>query len=183
MILGNDNHELDEIDVMLVAALQVDCKTPLQRLGDLVGLTAPSVMERIRKLEQAGVIRGYHALLDARSVGLDVTAFIGVSFNYPKKIHEFEAWVASEPRVLECHHVTGDHTLLMKARTRNTKDLEALISGIRAIEGVERTQTMIVLSTHTERAQLPLGVEAPTLTQRGDRQKRQRKRNAAPEEA
>jgi Lrp/AsnC family leucine-responsive transcriptional regulator len=89
-------------------------------------------------------------------VGLDVTAFINVSINYPKNIASFERWVDSEPQVLECHHVTGEHTLLMKVKCRNTEALEQLISQLRSLDSVDRTDTTIVLSTRTERVAVPL---------------------------
>ncbi|MFW5877285.1 MAG: Lrp/AsnC family transcriptional regulator [Myxococcota bacterium] len=149
--------DLDSIDLSLLRELQNDAKMPLNRLGERVGLSAPSVMERIRKLEQAGVIKGYHAQVDGRQVGLDVSAFIGVSINSPSAIDVFETWVANEPEVLECHHVTGAHTLLLKVKARNTRALEQLISRIRFIQGVERTETNVVLSTHIERTAVALG--------------------------
>jgi len=171
MLLGE--RTLDDIDVRIASELQEDCKQPLARLGEIVGLSAPSVMERIRKLEQAGVIRGYHAQLDARKVGLDVTAFIGVSINFPKNIEAFEKQVGEIPEVMECHHVTGGSTLLMKVRVTTTAALEALISRIRIIDGVERTETMIVLSTISEHPKLHLDVpEPPSARTRTRRRKR-----------
>jgi Lrp/AsnC family leucine-responsive transcriptional regulator len=161
MKLGSDELELDAIDRHILAVLQDDCKTSLARTGELVGLSAPSVIERIKKLEQSGVVTGYHAVLDARRLGLDVTAFIGVSINHPKLIGAFEREVAGVDDVLECHHVTGEHTLLLKVKTRNTSSLEQLISRLRSIDGVERTETMVVLSTHTERVQVALGAQGP----------------------
>jgi Lrp/AsnC family leucine-responsive transcriptional regulator len=147
---------VDATDRRILAILQEDCKTPLQEIGKHVGMSAPSVVERIRKLEQRGVIKGYHVALDARELGLDVGAFIGVSMNYPKGIGAVEKKVLSLPEVLECHHVTGGHTLLLKVRTRDTETLEAMLSRIRAIPGVERTETMVILSTRSERNALPL---------------------------
>lgn len=149
--------ELDSIDLQILQTLQQDCKIPLARIGDLVGLSAPSVIDRIKKLEHGGVIRGYHAELDGKQIGLDVTAFIGVLVEHPAGVEEFEMKVASLEGVLECHHVTGQHTLLLKVKTSDTSTLEGLIRQVRAIPGVARTETMVVLSTHTERAQLPLG--------------------------
>jgi Lrp/AsnC family transcriptional regulator, leucine-responsive regulatory protein len=70
---------------------------------------------------------------------------------HPKTISLFEESVALLDDVLECHHVTGQHTLMLKVKTENTSSLERLISAIRSIEGVARTETMVVLSTHTER--------------------------------
>lgn len=155
MILG-ETYILDGIDRQLLDALQRDSKRSLKEIGAAVGLSAPSVMERVRKLESAGVIRGYHALLDARKVGLDTSAFIGVSVSNPQQISAFEIWVESIPQVLECHHVTGGHTLLLKVKTQNTADLEKLISRIRSMDGVAGTETMVVLSTHTERVEVAL---------------------------
>jgi len=151
--------ELDSIDLQILQTLQQDCKIPLARIGDLVGLSAPSVIERIKKLEHGGVIRGYHAAIDGKQIGLDVTAFIGVLVEHPASVEEFEVKVASLEGVLECHHVTGQHTMLLKVKTRDTSSLESLIRQVRGIEGVARTETMVVLSTHTERTQLPLGAQ------------------------
>jgi len=162
MKLGNGSgNGLDAIDLRILETLQSDCKIPLNRIGKLVGLSAPSVIDRIKKLESAGVIRGYHASLDSRRIGLDVTAFIGVVVEQPAAIEELEGLVSALEGVLECHHVTGQHTLLLKVKTRNTSSLEHLISELRSIPGVARTETMVVLSTHTERSQVPLP-EEPT---------------------
>jgi Lrp/AsnC family leucine-responsive transcriptional regulator len=146
--------ELDEIDRRLLDLLQDDCRTALVRLGEQVGLSAPSVLERIKKLEAAGIVSGYHATLDAKRLGLDITAFIGVITDHPSAIGQFEQQVMAIADVLECHHVTGEYTLLLKVKTANTSSLERLISRIRQIEGVARTETLVVLSTHVERTQL-----------------------------
>jgi Lrp/AsnC family leucine-responsive transcriptional regulator len=157
MKLG-DTH-LDETDRRILAELQADCKAPLAQVGKRVGLSAPSVMERIRKLEEAGVIRGYHAQLDSRGVGLDVTSFIGVSMS-PTGILDFEAKLEDLEEVQECHHVTGAYTMLLKVKTQNTQTLEGLISRLRFMDGVVRTETLVVLSTRLERVQIPLGINA-----------------------
>jgi Lrp/AsnC family leucine-responsive transcriptional regulator len=173
MNLG-ETYILDGIDRQLLDALQTDSKRSLKEIGAEVGLSAPSVMERVRKLENAGVIKGYHALLDARKVGLDISAFIGVSISNPTHLTEFEERVESVPQVLECHHVTGGHTLLLKVKTRNTKELEQLISRIRSMEGVASTETMVVLSTHTERVEVALPPSDPAPEAR--RRKRPRRK-------
>jgi hypothetical protein len=82
--------ELDDTDLRILDMLQDDCRTALARIGEHVGLSAPSVLERIKKLEAAGVITGYRAALDARRLGLDVTAFIGVITSQPDKIGGLE---------------------------------------------------------------------------------------------
>src|SRR5262245_47940923 len=92
--------ELDDVDIRILDLLQQDCKRPLAAIGQDVGLSAPSVIERIRKLEEAGVIRGYVALLDGRRLGKDVTAFIGVSSSYPRFVEMFETAIEDIDDVL-----------------------------------------------------------------------------------
>jgi Lrp/AsnC family leucine-responsive transcriptional regulator len=161
MRFGNKaDAELDGIDLRILEMLQGDCRTSLARLGEGVGLSAPSVLERIKKLEAAGVITGYHAALDARRLGLDVTAFIGVITSSPDLIDNSEAQIVDLDDVLECHHVTGEYTLLLKVKTANTSSLERLITQIRQFDGVARTETIVVLSTLAERMHLGLHLPA-----------------------
>ncbi len=168
MKLGDEHPDLDDIDRQILALMQENCRLPLAKIGEHVGLSAPSVMERVKKLEDGGIITAYRAVLNARLLGKDITAFIGVSTGHPHAITRFEREIEALDDVLECHHVTGMHTLLIKAKTRNTSSLEELISRIRSIEGVVRTETMVVLSTHTERMQVALE-DKPAVGKRGRR--------------
>ena len=154
MRIRRDAQGLDAIDRAILEILQRDCKTPLAKIGEQVDLSPPSILERVHKLEAEVFIRGYQAMVDARRLGIDVTAFIGVSIGHPAAIGRFEGQLAALDDVLECHHVTGEHTLLLKVKTRNTQSLEALIRALREIDGVERTQTSVVLSTKVERSNL-----------------------------
>jgi Lrp/AsnC family leucine-responsive transcriptional regulator len=146
---------MDAVDRRLLALLQDDAKLSLAALGEAVDLAPSSVAERVKRLEGARVIRGYHAVLDPQRVGLDLAAFIGVSLNYPKHIDAFERVALAMPEVQECHHVTGAHSLLLKVRARNTAAMERVLSKLRGIDGVMRTETMVVFSTRIERARLP----------------------------
>jgi Lrp/AsnC family leucine-responsive transcriptional regulator len=154
MKTGHEAFEPDAIDLQILAALQEHGRISLTKLAEQVGLSAPSVIERVKKLEDSGLITGYHAAVDARKLGKDVTAFIGVSIGHPRTIGLFEQTVEQLEDILECHHVTGEHTVLLKVKTNNTATLESLIRTIRLIDGVSRTETMVVLSTHTERTQI-----------------------------
>lgn len=160
MKLRRDELGLDGTDRAILELLQENCKRPLAAIGEKVGLSAPAVVERIHKLEESGVITGYVALLDARRVGVDVTAFIGVSTDQPRTIEALEREIAAIDEVLECHHVTGVHTLVLKVRTANTEALERLIERVRKVDGVSRTETMVVLSTAAERPRIALAAEA-----------------------
>ena len=152
----DDRLALDPTDRTLLMAMQDDCTESLAALGERVGLRPPAVLERVRRLEKAGIVRGYHAQVDARLAGLDIGAFIGVGIDHPKHMAAFEKAVLAIPIVLECHHVTGRHTLMLKNRTENTESLHALISELRELPGVDRTETMIVLETKVERTKIEL---------------------------
>jgi Lrp/AsnC family leucine-responsive transcriptional regulator len=171
MKLGGDTPELDAIDLQIIEVLQEQGRIPHVKLGEQVGLSEPSVIERVKKLEDSGIIVGYHAAVNAKRLGKDVAAFIGVSINHPRSIRLFEQKVESLEDVLECHHVTGEHTLLLKVKTNDTSSLERLISTIRSIEGVARTETMVVLSTHSERTQIPVRSAQPEIEGNGRRHK------------
>ena len=113
-------------------------------------------MERVKKLEAGGVIKGYTALLDGKRVGKDITAFIGVSIGHQRDLDRFAAQMLAYPDVLECHHVTGDESFILKVKAGNTGALEKLLGEIRSVEGVTRTVTKVVLSTAKESQVLDL---------------------------
>ena len=171
--------EFDATDRAILELLQENCKQPLAAIGDKVGLKAPSVVERIRKLEEAGVITAYVAQLDARRLGNDITVFIGVDSARPSTLGRLEQELAAIDDILECHHVTGVHTLMLKAKTRNTETLEHLIDRIRSLEGVTSTETSVVLSTHAERSRIALGASGEFDARPARRANRKRSRGAA----
>ena len=147
---------LDQIDLKILYILQNSGRTRLADIADEVDLSAPAVMERVKKLEASGVIKGYQALLDGKKVGKDITAFIGVSIGNQGDIDQFAKQMLSYPDVLECHHVTGDESFILKVKAANTAALEKLLAQIRSVEGVTRSVTKIVLSTAKESQLLDL---------------------------
>lgn len=150
---------LDAVDKRILFILQRHGRSHLADIAKEVGLSAPAVMERVRKLESRGIIKGYHAFLDPKKVGKDVTAFIGVSISHQGHIENFCSNVVRKPDVLECHHVTGEESFILKVKTANTASLEKLLADIRSIEGVTRTVTKVVLSTPREEQVLALEEE------------------------
>lgn len=141
---------LDRIDLKILYILQNNGRSRLADIADEVDLSAPAVMERVKKLEATGVIKGYQAIVDGKKVGKDITAFIGVSIGNQRDIDRFAAQMMRYHDVLECHHVTGDETFILKVKSANTSSLEKLLGEIRSIEGVTRTLTKVVLSTAKE---------------------------------
>jgi Lrp/AsnC family transcriptional regulator, leucine-responsive regulatory protein len=136
---------LDERDLEIVAALQDDARATYADLGKRVGLSASSVHDRVRKLEQAGVIRGYRADIDPEAIGLFVTAFIAVSPLDPSQPDDLPDRVREFPEVVDCFSVAGEMNYILKVRTPTTGGLEELIRRLRE-KGEVQTRTTVVLS-------------------------------------
>jgi Lrp/AsnC family leucine-responsive transcriptional regulator len=146
-----NGHAPDGIDKRILALLQENAKMSQAAVAKAVGLTAPSVNERIRKLEQAGFIRGYVALLDDHKLGQDITAFVEVFVEHPRYEKAFIDAVSELDEVLECHHITGEFSLLLKVRVADMTDFRRLlIERLNALRGVRQTRTVMVLATSKE---------------------------------
>ena len=147
--------EFDDVDRRLLSELQQDGRKSYADLAKAVGLAVSSVNERVRKLTERGVITGTHAHLSPEAMQMDLMAFVFVGWSDPQTESEFLKTIAGEPVVLECHHVTGSWNYLMKVRVRNTRMLESfLASVIKGVEGIQRTESLIVLSSPKETAAL-----------------------------
>ena len=148
--------EMDETDLALIELLQRDARTPQAQLAAQVGLAASSVNERIRKLGERGLIAGYHAQISAEAMGYDLLAFIYVAWSKPETEKIFLKKIIGQSVVMEAHHVTGIWNYMLKVRVKNTRMLEGLLAKvIKTVPGVERTETIIVLSSVKESAQIP----------------------------
>jgi Lrp/AsnC family leucine-responsive transcriptional regulator len=160
---------LDSIDLKILETLQKNGRTKRNELAEAVGLSLPSVSERLRKLEEQKIITGYHAHLDPAKVGKDITAFVLVSVDSSRHYQAFLDHAAATDEVLEAHAVTGEGTHLLKIRTENTRSLEKLLSRIQAWAGVVHTTTSMVLSSPKETYSLkiqPFNSPNHTATQR-----------------
>lgn len=135
-------------------------RTSWADLAEHLGLSAPAAAERVRRLEQRGLIRGYAALVDPEGAGYPLAAFVAVELDRPDRRSSFLKRVTAMPEVAECHRVAGDDDYLLKVRARSTKDLDRfLVESLKAIPGVLRTRTTIVLSTVKESVEVPLAEE------------------------
>jgi len=122
----------------------------------VTGLSGPAVGERVRKLEDRGVISGYSARIVPEALGLGLTALVAVTLAGPQYRDSFLAGIAQLHGVVECHHVAGDDDYILKAHVAGTSGLEALVSeGIKSLPGIARTSTTVVLSTALERPLAP----------------------------
>jgi len=148
--------KLDNVDLKLMQILQIMGRTKRNELAEEVALSIPSVSERMHKLEKAGVIRSYNAILDARKIGLEVTAIIFLTTESSKFYSAIIERAQANDEILECHALTGEGSDMLKARTKSTASLERLLSEIQAWPGVVHTKTSVVLSSPKETTVLPL---------------------------
>jgi Lrp/AsnC family leucine-responsive transcriptional regulator len=152
---------LDDIDRKILALLQHDARMTNAAIAAEVGLTAPSVFERVRKLEQRGVIRGYTIQVDPAALGKIMTAFIRLTVAYDERYAAGIQALRGDPDVLECYHVAGEDCLLVKTRVSSPAELEALIRRMRSHISIQRSVTMIALSAIKEDAPLNMLTPAP----------------------
>jgi Lrp/AsnC family leucine-responsive transcriptional regulator len=143
-------HTIDETDLRILEFLQDNARMKRNELAEKIGLSLPSVTDRMNKLEELGVIERFITKLNHKSLGKDITAFIFVGSDSSAHYKEFIQHAHSTPEVLECHSITGDGSHILKIRTENTSSLEKLLARIQSWKGVRSTRTSIVLSSHKE---------------------------------
>lgn len=149
--------DLNETDFKAIQHLMVQGRITWSELAGLLELSAPATADRVRRLEERQVIKGYAALVDPEQVGCGLTAFVFVSLERPKHRPSFLKKINELPEVQECHHIAGDDDYLIKLRCSGTRELERLVSEeLKGMTGVHRTRTTIVLSTVKETPALPL---------------------------
>lgn len=153
-------HILDEIDIKILKHLQRDGRAQRNRIAEMVGLSVPSVSERMRKLEDRKLIEGYYAVLNARKFHFDITAFIFVEVDSSAYYENFVNMANSDPEILECHSITGEGSHVLKVRTTDTSSFEQLLSRIQSWEGVKKTRSNLVLSSFKETRELPVSLES-----------------------
>jgi Lrp/AsnC family leucine-responsive transcriptional regulator len=141
---------LDDLDLKLLRSLQQNGRTKRNELAEHVGLSVPSVSERLKKLEDNKIIEGYFAKINRQAFGYDILAFILVMMDSSKHYKDLMKHVEKNPNILECYSVLGEGSHLIKVTVKNTEALEKLLSEIQTWLGVTSTKTTYVLSTLKE---------------------------------
>jgi Lrp/AsnC family leucine-responsive transcriptional regulator len=144
------SHSIDDTDFKILELLQPDARIKRNEIAEKIGLSLPSVTDRMNKLEENGIIESYITKLNHKSLGKDITAFIFVTSDSSAHYKDFIAHAQQNPEILECHSITGDGSHILKIRTSNTSSLEKLLAKIQSWKGVRSTRTSIVLSSHKE---------------------------------
>ena len=136
--------ELDSADRQILALLQQDARLPFTEIGRRVHLTSPAVAERVRRLEETGVIQGYTPRLNLRALGYSFEAFVQVVVQSDAALL---AWAAAHPEVLAVHATTGEHCALLRLALTSPEHLQSLLG---SLGGIGKTHTAVVLSSSFE---------------------------------
>ena len=161
---------IDQTSLAILETLQADARISNAEIGRRVGLAPSAVLERIRKLEERGAVRGYNANINPVAVDLGLLAFVLVRSEERGGARLTEAALVAMPEVQEVHHIAGEDCFMLKVRVRDTSALNELLADrISALDGVRSTKTTIVLRTAKETSTIPIaGADAAGLREAGD---------------
>lgn len=157
--MSTENNTLHATDKRILEILQAQGRIPNVQLAAEVGLSPSAVLERVRKLEERGIIERYVTLLDNRKIGLGTIAFVGVTLHHHQAgaIQDFHRFVNESDKVLECYHLAGAEDYILKVYARDIDDYERfLLSSLTKTRGVDKVTTMFVLSTLKRETAMPL---------------------------
>ena len=145
---------LDDLDIKMLNMLQKNARTKRNEIAEKIGLSLPSVSERLNKLEEKGFIQGYFAKLNRKSFGYDILAYVFVTMESSKHYKTLISRAEKIPEVIECHSVLGEGSHLLKTIAKNTEALEKLLGEIQSWPGVISTKTTFILSTIKETTEI-----------------------------
>ena len=147
-LIENDVIKLDQIDRNILNILQVEGRSSASNIADKISMSIPAVTDRIKKLQESGVIMAFTTLLDHRKVGLDISAFVTVISESSSHYSDVVRQANKTPEIVQCFTTTGNGSHVLLAVTENTTSLEKLLRIIQGWPGVMRTETQMVLSSY-----------------------------------
>lgn len=139
---------MDSIDYQILECLKQNSRENATNIGTKISLSTSAVIERIKKLENSGVIEGYTTIINQSTLGRELMAFICVSLEHPKYNEDFIKKINEHAPIAECHYIAGDFDFILKVITKSGKTLEEILNYIKSINGVSLTRTSVVLSTN-----------------------------------
>lgn len=147
---------IDDRDIQILELLQENGRATASEIAKVVQLSIPAIGERMKKLTEKGLIKGYATVLDHKMAGLDLTAFVFIVSEHSDHYDKFVQKAKASPSVLECHSIIGAGSHILKVRAENSQALEDLLYEIQNWPGVNRTQSNLVLSTYKETSSISL---------------------------
>ena len=146
---------LDELDVAILRRLNVDARKSFRDIARELRVSISTVSNRVKRLEHEGIVLGYIPVLDEKKLGYDVLAVIGIRISKGKLL-EVQRKIGREDKVVDVYDVTGEYDSVIIARFKNTKELDAFIKRLVAMENVERTYTQVVLNVVKQEKRAPI---------------------------
>ncbi len=136
---------MDHIDNKILRCLTKDARMNASQISQKVNLSISAVIERMKKMEASGLIRGYTAVIDEKLAGFNVQAMISIRLEHPKYNQEFNRQMCNHDRVMECFYITGDFDYIARIGVSSTEELTKVLHDIKQIPGVSLTRTYVVL--------------------------------------
>ena len=148
--------ELDDTDRAILRALQKDARTPFSQIAREIDMSSATVHDRVNRLQEAGVIEGYHAKVNPKAVGYGISAIVGLRVEQGREMDTLER-LAEIDGVQEVHLTTGEWDVMMRVYAENADDLrELMFDRVARMDGFARSQTMVILGTPFESTEMPL---------------------------
>lgn len=141
---------MDATDRTILEVLAKNARTPVKQLAQEAFLSSPAASARVERLERKGVIKGYQTMLDREALGFHIMAFVNLAMA-PDRLSGFAEYADTCPNILECHHITGPYSLILKVAFCSTRDLEAFVGHLQTYG---KTETQVVFSTLIEPRQV-----------------------------
>ena len=138
---------MDHIDAGIIRCLTKDARMNASQISQQVNLSVSAVIERMKKLEASGLIKGYTAVIDERMAGFDMQALIAIRLEHPKYNQEFNKQMCNHECVMECFYITGDFDYMARISVGSTEELTNVLNSIKQIPGVSLTRTYVVLES------------------------------------
>ena len=142
---------MDSIDQSILNLLSENARTSASEISRRVNLSIPAVSERIKKMEESGLIEQYTVKVNRKQMGYDMLVMIFVSLEHSQYISDFRSTIISYPEVIECHHILGEYDYLLKVLLKDSEELETFLSEkLKSIRGVKHSNTLLLLSALKE---------------------------------
>ena len=147
---------LDDIDKKILKWLQKDGRETASKIAEKLNLTVPTITERIRKLQEASIIKGFQAIIDPKLISLDVSAIITIVTSSTENYQEVIDNAVECSEVIQCFSTTGMGSMTLWVATKNSDTLEELLRKIQSWPDVTRTETQVILSSYKDLLELPI---------------------------
>jgi Lrp/AsnC family transcriptional regulator, leucine-responsive regulatory protein len=138
---------MDIIDIKILKLLQTNARITASEISNKVNLSIPAVSDRLKKLDASGIVEKYTVIINPKKLDRNLMVLMFITLESPKFSNKFIEAIQKEEEILECHYIAGDYDYSLKIITENTESLERILNKIKGVNGIQKTKTMVTLST------------------------------------